>query len=278
VADVATHQQQIQSAIEEALRRGAAQWPELVVSAPVFAQAMARSLAEAPDPAAALLELHVTDLYLAQACADGAPAAIAAFEDLCRKTIEGSLRAIGLADHVIADVAQDVRSKMFVAADGAPGKIATYSGRSTLRNWVRTIAIRCAASLMRRGTDDALDDEVMESLPTSPADGPDEQHFRATYHAELKDAFEAAMASLTPQQRNLLRHRFVDGLGVEAIGALYGVHKTTASRWLEDARTLLAKRTKNGFVQRTRVTPSEMRSIVRILESNVELSLRRVLS
>ena len=39
----------------------------------------------------------------------------------------------------------------------------------------------------------------------------------------------------------------------------------------------LGKRTQHGFMQRIRTTPSEMHSIVRLLESNIELSLVRVL-
>jgi RNA polymerase sigma-70 factor (ECF subfamily) len=132
--------------------------------------------------------------------------------------------------------------------------------------------VRCA-----KRKDEALDDEVMDALP-SAHDDPAEQHFRETHRDAFKQAFAHAIASLTPQQRNLLKHRFVDDLTVEQIGGLYGVHKATVSRWLDSARLVLAKRTKTSFQQATGATPSEMRSLVRVLESNVELSLRRRLS
>jgi RNA polymerase sigma-70 factor (ECF subfamily) len=263
----------IEAKITDALARGAERWPDLVVSPQAFARAVAKSVADAPDPLAALDELHVTDLYLAQACADAAPGALAAFETLCRPAIDGSLKGMGLAEHVIADVTQEVRSKLFVG----DAKINSYSGRASLKSWVRTVAIRTAVSMLRKGDGNPLDDKILEALP-SPAAGPDLEHFRATYQVEFKDAFAAALASLTPQQRNLLRHRYVDGLAIEAIATLYGVHKTTAFRWLESAQTVLAKRTQNGFQQRTRATPSEMRRIVGLLQSNVELSLRRLLA
>jgi RNA polymerase sigma-70 factor (ECF subfamily) len=75
-----------------------------------------------------------------------------------------------------------------------------------------------------------------------------------------------------------LRHHYIDTLTIDEIGALYGVHKTTAFRWLEAARTTLAKRTQNAFRARVQLTASEMQSVVRLLESNIELSLRRVLA
>jgi RNA polymerase sigma-70 factor (ECF subfamily) len=141
----------------------------------------------------------------------------------------------------------------------------------------RTVATRAAVSRLRKKPQAHVDDEVLAALPT-PDDGPEEQHFRAKYKVELKAAFEEAMASLTPQQRNVLRHHYVDSLSIDEIGALYGVHRTTAFRWPETARATLAKRTQAGFAKRVRASPSEMQSIVRLLQSNIELSLQRVLS
>jgi RNA polymerase sigma-70 factor, ECF subfamily len=254
----------VEAAIDAGLQTGAAQWPDVSVDARSFAVAMARSFVDSSD---SLTELHAADLYLAQACASGDARAIAAFDRTFSGSITSSLRALRLADDVVADIAQDVREKLFVAADGAAGKIATYSGRAALASWLRTIATRMAIAELRRRSEDA-----------SSNDTPDQQYFRATYHVEFKSAFDTALATLTEQQRDLLRLRFVDGLALETIGERYEVHKTTAFRWLEEAQTLLTKRTHNNFQQRTRATVSEMRSIVRVLESNVELSLRRVLA
>ncbi|HEY1549175.1 MAG TPA: sigma-70 family RNA polymerase sigma factor [Kofleriaceae bacterium] len=259
----------IEASIVTGLQAGAAQWPDVSVDACGFAAAMARSFV---DGAESLTELHAVDLYLAQACASGDARAIAAFDRTYSAAIASSLRALRLADDVAADLAQDVREKLFVA-----GKIATYSGRAALASWLRTIATRMAVAELRRRSDDALDDDALEALP-STNDTPDQQYFRATYHVEFKAAFDTALATLTEQQRDLLRLRFVEGMALEAIGERYEVHKTTAFRWLEEAQTALTKRTHNNFQQRTRATVSEMRSIVRVLESNVELSLRRVLA
>jgi RNA polymerase sigma-70 factor (ECF subfamily) len=56
------------------------------------------------------------------------------------------------------------------------------------------------------------------------------------------------------------------------------VHKTTAFRWLEGARDTLAKRTHAELRRRVPSTPSELASIVRVLQSEIELSLHRVLA
>ena len=269
--------------VEAVLR---SRWDEARAARPsvrLAAEAWVRALANGLDPDHGveqmldrLGKLHTGDVYLAQACATGDTAALAAFETTCRDAIEGSLRAMGLADHVIADIGQDVRRKLLVTGDGGP-RIATYSGRAALRTWTRTVATREAVGRMRKRSEVVADEDLLAALPALD-DGPEAHHFRERYRDELKQAFEEAMASLTAQQRNVLRHHYIDELTIDEIGALYAVHRTTAFRWLESARATLARRTQHAFQRRIHATPSEMQSIVRLLESNVELSLRRVLA
>jgi RNA polymerase sigma-70 factor (ECF subfamily) len=265
----------LEAAIGEALARGRAAWPALAVDDARFAAVVAHAVEGTPEPAAAVAELAAEDIYLAQACVGGSPAALDAFAATCDAALHGSLRAMGLAADLIEEVVQEVRAKLFVAADGPP-RIATYSGRAALRSWVRTIATRAAVDRLRKKEDTTSDDAVLEALPDSGAD-PELAHFRRTYQAEFKQAFEEALATLDVRERNVLRHHFVDALTVEEIGAIYGVHKSTAFRWLEAARTALSKRTRAGFQQRIRALPGELDSILRLLQSQIDLSLSRVL-
>ena len=182
---------------------------------------------------------------------------------------------MNLAADAIDDVLHEVRTKLFVG-DGAP-RIATYSGRAALASWVRTIATRVAIDRLREHEAGPGDSGVLDALP-DVSDGPELAHFRATYHVELKAAFEEALATLEVRERNLLRQHFVDNLTLDDIGALYGVHKTTAFRWLEAARTALSKRTRACFQQRVKALPEELDSILRLLQSHVDLSLSRVLA
>jgi RNA polymerase sigma-70 factor (ECF subfamily) len=260
-------------ALRSVMARGRAGWPALIVDEDRLAMAIVTAVRGAADVAAALDALAADDLYLAQACALGAPAALAAFATLCDAPVMASLAQMGLARDVVDEVMQQVRTKLFAP----PPRIATYSGRASLRSWVRTVATRTAVDRARRQTPAAAEPEVLERVPALQAD-PELAHFRAKYHGELKVAFEAALATLDVRQRNLLRHHFVDGLTVEAIGALYGVHKTTAFRWIEAARTALTKRTRTGFQHRVKALPSELESILRVLQSHIDLSLSRVLA
>ena len=254
------------------MARGRAAWPALTVDDDRLAAAIVTAVNGTDDAEAALAALAADDLYLAQACALGAPAALAAFTAMCDGPVKASLAQMGLAPDTVDEVMQLMRAKLFAS----PPRIATYSGRASLRSWVRTVATRIAVDRARSQAP-AAEPDVLERLPDLQAD-PELAHFRARYHEELKISFEAALATLDVRQHNVLRHHFVDGLTVEAIGALYGVHKTTAFRWLEAARTALTKRTRAGFQQRVKALPSELESILRVLQSHIDLSLSRVLA
>jgi len=261
------------AAVRAALERGRRAWPELVVDEAMFATVIASSVGGVAD---AVDELAIEDLYLAQACATAAPAALAAFSASCDAALAGGLRQLGLADDVVEEVLHETRTKLFVAIAGHP-KIATYSGHAALKTWTRTVATRVAIDRIRAREDMTSDDHILDKLPDA-ADTPDLAHLRATYQAELKGAFEEALATLDVRERNVLRLHFIDRLTIDEIGALYAVHKTTAFRWLEAARTALAKRTRSGFQQRVKVLPAELDSIVRLVQSHVDLSLSRVLA
>jgi RNA polymerase sigma-70 factor (ECF subfamily) len=266
---------EVEGVLRAAIDRARTAWPKLAVADDVVVTAIGASVRDADDVIAAIGELVIDDLYLALACAAAVPAALSAFATTCDPALAGSLRQMGLAADVVDEVIHELHTKLFV---GASPKIASYSGRAPLRSWARTVATRLAIDRMRaRDTAISDDDEVLDRLPATD-DSPELAHLRATYAAELKQAFEEALATLEVRERNVLRHHFVDRLSIDQIGALYGVHKTTAFRWLEAARTALAKRTRASFGRRVPVLPAELDSIVRLVQSHVDFSLSRVLA
>jgi RNA polymerase sigma-70 factor (ECF subfamily) len=253
--------------LRTALAAGRAAWPGLTVADDVFAAALQSALEEGVT----LDDIAVADLYLAQACAAGAPGAVDAFTATYDSVISACLRGMDLPTDVIEELAQEIRIKLFAQ----PPRIATYSGRASLASWVRTIATRAAIDRLRseQGT---LPEQAFDGLPDQVA-SPELDHFRRTYRAEFKAAFEAALASLEVRERNVLRQHYVDGLSTEQIGALYDVHKTTTFRWIDAARDKLNKRTRNEFLQRVKVKPDELEAILRLVQSQLDLSLSRVL-
>src|SRR5439155_17675697 len=110
-----------------------------------------------------------------------------------------------------------------------------YSGRADLRMWIRTTAVRLAIDLLRRKRALPIDDDELAALPAL-ADDPEVAHLKDRYRDELRTAIGEAIGALEARDRLLLKYHYVDGLAIDRIGALYGVHRATAARWLGAAR------------------------------------------
>ena len=190
---------------------------------------------------------------------------------------------MGLAADRIAEVKQGLRKLVFVGeADKGgvpvPPRIAEYRGTGDLRAWLRITAMRAALKLLRKDGREtsASDDAVLEAR--SSADDPELAYMKAAYRASFRAAFQEALESLLPKERTLLKQQIVDGLGVDELGALYQVHRATAARWVASAREKLLTRTRRTFMQKARITSDECESIMRLVRSQLDVSLHRRLS
>jgi RNA polymerase sigma-70 factor (ECF subfamily) len=80
------------------------------------------------------------------------------------------------------------------------------------------------------------------------------------------------------RDRVMLRQHFVDGLTIDELGPLYGVHRATAARWIASAKEDLMTRTRREFMARARLSPKEMASVMRMVQSRLEVTLARLMA
>ncbi len=245
---------------------GRAAWPGVELDDAVFAGYLAER--EGVEPA------HAADLYLACACARGDAAAIGAFLGEVVPHIEAAVLGLG------ADPAQvdEVRSQLVDALlVGARPGITTYAGRGQLRSWVRSIAVRMGMRQLGRTRAGAGGDDALATL-AAEADDPEIEHLKARYGDAFRAAFAGALAALTPRQRNLLRQHYLDELTVDQLGALYRVHRATAARWVAAARETLFDDTRHRMIDALGLPPSDYDSLLRLLHSQLDLSIQRHLT
>jgi RNA polymerase sigma-70 factor (ECF subfamily) len=164
---------------------------------------------------------------------------------------------------------------LFVGNSGGTGKIVEYGGRGDLRRWVRSVAVRTCLNELRRNKREVLSDDQMLAQNAVAGDDPQMQYMKQTYAGEFKQAFGVALAGLGAREQTLLRYHHVDGLNIDEIGAIYRVHRVTAFRWLEKAKEQLVKVTLEQLRARLKVTPGELDSVLRMIQSQVHLSLIR---
>src|SRR5262249_53039665 len=105
---------------------------------------------------------------------------------------------------------------------------------------------------------------------------PDQRLARRTYHEALEAAFVLAAERLSSRDKNVLRYGLAEGLSIDQIGAIYGVHRLTAHRWLQQARATFAEQIRAVMMERLRMSPSEYGSMVRLVMSQFDVTIARV--
>jgi RNA polymerase sigma-70 factor (ECF subfamily) len=264
----------LEDALAEAVGTARAAWPDFDVPDGVFLCELAERLPAEGEPTEALRALCVSDLYLACACASGDERAIAALERQHFGEVDAALGQLRCGPALIDEVKQLLRQKLLVAAEGRAPAIRGYSGRGKLRRWLRVVAVRTARRLRRaEGRDVALDDHLAAALPSPGAD-PELEYAKRLYQDAFQEAFAEAMGSLSEEDRLLLKQHFVDGLNIDHLAALHGVHRATAARWLAGVREQIASRTRTALARRTQAGGRDYESILRLVHSRIEISIR----
>lgn len=244
----------------ELYTQGAQAWP-------AFRVTRERFLAAAGDR-----DVIAEDLYLALACADGNEAAIAAFRDAHVPALRQALGKLGgMTAATIDEVVQRVLVIVFVGEAGPP-QITTYSGRGSLRSWVRTIGVRTGRRQLGLEADVATDD----ALPDIAASDPELELLRERYRDQVKQAFAAAFAELADRERNVLRQYHIDGLTIDQLATLYQVNRATTARWVAGARLSVITRTRKHLVGHYGIAATEVDSIIRLVRSQLDVSVREI--
>jgi RNA polymerase sigma-70 factor (ECF subfamily) len=217
-------------------------------------------------------ELHMQDLYLACGCAEGNAAALALFEQRHLVNVGTAIARLGREPAFVDEVRQAVRTKLLCAEGGAP-KIASYSGRGTLDSWVRAVAVRVGLNLLRRRKTQ-VPVEDLDRDPLLAAANPELEWIKHRYRQDFKEAFAVALASLTPEQRTIMRLHYLDEVSLANIGKLSGVHESTVFRRIEAAVAALLEGTRRELGRRLQLEPCELDSLINLLRSHLEISVR----
>lgn len=223
---------------------------------------------------------HAADLALARAAGAGDAAAVRELDAIIADVAGAAARRIDPAAAFADEVRQAVRIRLLVAdrADGRSGagraRIGDYAGRGPLRGWIRVAALRIALNL-KRATGPASPDVLAELVSTE--NDPELRHLKQLYRAEFRAALEAALAALPERSRALLRLSYVDGMKLVQLGRLYDVHETTVARWVANAAADVAEDTRRRLVAKLALSPSSLESVARMVLSNLDFSIGRVL-
>jgi RNA polymerase sigma-70 factor (ECF subfamily) len=266
----------VDGVLAEVVAAARAAWPGIDLPNQVVASYLTERIPDGVDAERALAGMHTSDLYLACGCVLGDATAVSAFERHCLSIIDRTLPRQGFGDDVIAEVKQRMRLMLLVADDGPPG-IADFEGRGELRRWVSVMAMREALGMARQRRRHAeLDSDMLDESPLA-SDDAELAYLKRVYRHEFRIAFGEALQKLSDKDRLLLKQQFLDRLEVNEIARLHRVHRATLARWLDRARAAVLSNTRASLMRRLEVPPAELDSIVRLINSQLEVTLRLLL-
>lgn len=260
--------------VESALANAREAWPTVSVDRETYVLYLDERLPR-PVTVEALDALALEDLYLACACASGLSPAIEALERAYAREIEAALQRTGESGLSASDLRQRLRTKLF-GGDGGKPRITAYRGEGPLRGWIRVTMRRLRIDAERRRK--ASPEVTGDSFEALAADAdPELLVMQDRYREVFRAAFATAIATLTERERALLEGKLQDDLSTDALAREHGVHRATLKRWLAAARGKLLTATMAELEQRLGATGGEAESIIRLLRSNFDVSVRRLL-
>jgi RNA polymerase sigma-70 factor (ECF subfamily) len=257
----------LDAALAGLVEAGRSAWPEIRMAPADFVAFLGQSLPE--DAASTLASLRAAELHLVCAYGLGTPGASEALEAHYMRRVEAALGRIGAPAPIVADVLADLRRRLVEMQLAQAGG---YAGRGDLAAWLCVSAVREANRRRDRWKKERPLEEVSDEVLATPPEGePEMAHLREVYKEEFQAAFREALASLTDRDRTILRYYFIDDLGIDDLGRIYGVHRVTAFRWVEQARKALARRTRELLAERMSLSQDGFGRMLTLIQSQINV-------
>jgi RNA polymerase sigma-70 factor (ECF subfamily) len=251
----------VQSAVERALER----WPKIGATK----QDLLRHIESLGTKCGDLVSFG-DELHLACACLRGDRAALMVFEQEYVGRIRPGLSRFAPQNDFADEVMQLVRHRLLLPPEP---RLASYAATGPLLTWLRVVSVRTALTLRRsvqRANDELLAEHVLNVPRTDASDLP-------RYRNALDVTVRKVFGELPLRERNLLRLHYLDGVSLDRLAVLYGVHRATIARWLADVRRRMLADVERDVGCHLKLSPSECRSVIGMLQSLLDASIANLL-
>ncbi|MGE6760609.1 sigma factor-like helix-turn-helix DNA-binding protein [Corallococcus interemptor] len=266
----------LEQVLQELVRAAREAWPEVGLEVEAFLAHAAERLPATGDAGAVLASLCAEDLALAFTCTRGSARALQTFDAHVLSQVGTWLP--GEAPSQVDELRQLLRQRLLVPVGGAPPKLASYSGRAPLAQWVRAVALRLHIDQQRAAPREQPVGERLPGLAERLGADPELAFIRERHQEDFRGAFRAALGRLDTRERNLLRLHHVHGLSMDAMAATTQAPRSTVARWIARARERLLALTREELTARLGLTTDELDSLLRLVRSELDISLRQLLA
>jgi RNA polymerase sigma-70 factor (ECF subfamily) len=193
-------------------------------------------------------EIQANDLFMAIACASGNERAWWEFDQQHRAYLERVARHLASSEMNAQEVVETVYVELYgtrVVDGERVSKFATYSGRGSLRGWLRTVVWHSLVDLHRTSHDEVSLDEMTEKVGegyahstfAEPVLGGETEMLdhltRERYRKATVTAIESAFGSLDAHEKLLLLYYHVENLKLREIARLVEVPTSPLRFWFQ---------------------------------------------
>ncbi|HEX8087754.1 MAG TPA: sigma-70 family RNA polymerase sigma factor [Blastocatellia bacterium] len=231
--------------------------------------------------------LNCEDLCLAVACAKGDEAA---WEDFYRDYRSYMVNIARTMTHD-AGAAEQLADSTFAELYGLResggarvSKFSFYSGRGSLRGWLRAVVFQLSADhhrqtsrLVQTEEPEDMDRLVLAADAGERHAAPEVSFVNERYRAAIAGALRRAIAELESRDRLLLAYYYYDEMTLREIGRLFDVHEATVSRWLTKIQKRIRKLVEKGLVRDHRFNRHEVSEAIELAAQQMDINVREYL-
>jgi RNA polymerase sigma-70 factor (ECF subfamily) len=202
------------------------------------------------------------------------PEARRSFDQHVVPRVRSGLSRAGAVDTELDELVQDALTRVLVENGGE--RLRQYRGQGTFAAFVVTVAMRLFSTRRGKASRETASAEALDALPMAlDLEKHLARHQNRTHFAE---AFRAALDSLDPRQRTLLKLNLVNGSSIDELAPMYRVSRASVARWLAQAREQLRVETLKRLAGATRLERGDLDGLLASLESGFDVSLRRFIA
>jgi RNA polymerase sigma-70 factor (ECF subfamily) len=230
-----------------------------------------------------LSSLNADDLCLATACAKGDDSAWEDFfrdyrsymVSVARTMTQDAGAAEQLADSTFAEL-YGLRE----SGGARVSKFAFYSGRGSLRGWLRAVVFQLSADHHRQSsrlvqTEEPEDMDRLAHAIEKPErrTTTDLDYVRERYRDAVVASLRRAIEDLEPRERLLLAYYYYDEMTLREIGHLFEVHEATISRWLTKVQKRIRKLVEKGLVRDHQFNRREVAEAIELAAEQMDITV-----
>ena len=247
-----------ESVMEEIFNRCAENAPNFGVRLDCFKESLQKTIRKyifnSPEAVSSeelnefLRQIQAEDLFMALACSNGSERAWWEFDHQHRAYLERVARHLASTDIDAQEVVDTVYVELYgtrVVDGERVSKFSTYSGRGSLRGWLRTVIWHSLVDLHRASHDEVSLDEMTENIGegsahanfAEAAPGGEnqmiEQIAKNRYKKATVSAIETAFANLDAHEKLLLLYYHVESMKLREIARLVESEASPLRDWFQ---------------------------------------------